>query len=180
MQTEMPQLQKAWSQFFTHILEQLLDLLELCLVCIRYSTGFQQTIDGSISRFLCLKEEIIALIFFQRTPLIRRFVPFSAVAAADVLNMGITRKIELIDGINIYDEHGDLVGKSNVAGTWAVGSCIGGRIAAAAPILILPPTIMHRWKLFSPFLMLSSNHRISNIHAPSGLSKSDFSIEEDG
>ncbi len=75
----------------------------------------------------------------------RRFVPFCAVAAADVLNLGITRKVEILEGINVYSENGECVGKSRLAGSMAVGACIGGRIAAAAPILIIPPLVMHKY-----------------------------------
>lgn len=78
-------------------------------------------------------------------PVARRLIPFCAVAAADILNLGITRRNEFLEGINVYDpERGDLVGHSRAAGLMAVGACVGGRIAAAAPILVGPPLVMHR------------------------------------
>ncbi|RHY46971.1 hypothetical protein DYB34_010366 [Aphanomyces astaci] len=45
-------------------------------------------------------------------------------------------------GVNIYDEQGEWVGLSKLCGVYAVSSCIGGRILAAAPILMGPPLIM--------------------------------------
>ncbi|KAH9548588.1 hypothetical protein CY35_11G095600 [Sphagnum magellanicum] len=77
-------------------------------------------------------------------PLARRLVPFGAVAAADVLNLGITRRDEFLEGIKVFDSHGNEVGQSRLAGARAVSACIAGRIAAAAPILVIPPLVMHR------------------------------------
>eukprot|EP00898_Chlorokybus_atmophyticus_P004710 jgi/Chlat1/523/Chrsp103S00997 len=93
-------------------------------------------------------------------PIAKRFVPFAAVAAADVLNLGIMRREEYLKGINVYDatDRNLLLGQSRVAGAFAVSSCIAGRIAAAAPILVLPPLIMHRlertWTFYRrPYLL---------------------------
>jgi hypothetical protein len=72
-------------------------------------------------------------------PLARRLVPFGAVAAADVLNLGITRKDEFLEGIK------DEAGQSPLAGARAVSACIAGRIAAATLILVIPPLVMHKY-----------------------------------
>ncbi|KAG6551067.1 hypothetical protein Mapa_007302 [Marchantia paleacea] len=77
-------------------------------------------------------------------PIVRRMVPFCAVAAADFLNLGITRRNEVFDGIKVLDSSGDELGHSRKAGVRAVGACIMGRIAAAAPILVVPPLVLHR------------------------------------
>eukprot|EP00002_Diphylleia_rotans_P029200 TRINITY_DN5934_c0_g1_i1.p1 TRINITY_DN5934_c0_g1~~TRINITY_DN5934_c0_g1_i1.p1 ORF type:complete len:315 (+),score=66.37 TRINITY_DN5934_c0_g1_i1:51-995(+) len=78
------------------------------------------------------------------SPILVKSAPFFAVAAADIVNLGCMRQNEFLQGINVYDDHGDLVGKSKTAGYLAVGACIGGRIAAAAPILLIPPFLMDR------------------------------------
>eukprot|EP00850_Spirogloea_muscicola_P010600 SM000063S19990 [mRNA] locus=s63:124525:126718:- [translate_table: standard] len=102
-------------------------------------------------------------------PLARRMIPFCAVAAADVLNLGITRRVEFLEGIKVYDRHGNEVGRSKVAGASAVGACIGGRIAAAAPILVIPPLIMHRLEAI-PLFVQRPWLRTSALMAMIGLS----------
>ncbi|KDO27049.1 hypothetical protein SPRG_07760 [Saprolegnia parasitica CBS 223.65] len=75
-------------------------------------------------------------------PVLLRMAPFAAVAAADVLNLAVMRQSEFLRGVNVYNEDGDWIGTSKRAGLFAVAACIGGRIFAAAPILILPPLTM--------------------------------------
>ncbi|OQS00771.1 Mitochondrial Tricarboxylate Carrier (MTC) Family [Achlya hypogyna] len=77
-------------------------------------------------------------------PVLLRLAPFAAVAAADVLNLAVMRQSEFLRGVNVYNEDGDWVGVSKRCGAFAVASCIGGRIFAAAPILILPPLLMRQ------------------------------------
>jgi hypothetical protein len=94
-----------------------------------------------------LTHHLCTIIKNCRAPLARRLVPFGAVAAADVLNLGITRRDEFLEGIKVFDSHGDEVGQSRLAGARGVSACIAGRIAAAAPILVIPPLVMHRYIL---------------------------------
>lgn len=49
-------------------------------------------------------------------------------------------------------ESGEEVGTSRVAGALAVSACIFGRVAAAAPILTIPPLVMLRLEQRSAFL----------------------------
>ncbi|OQS04667.1 Mitochondrial Tricarboxylate Carrier (MTC) Family, partial [Thraustotheca clavata] len=77
-------------------------------------------------------------------PVFLRMAPFAAVAAADVLNLAVMRQSEFLRGVNIYNEDGEWIGISTRCGAFAVASCIGGRICAAAPILILPPLAMRQ------------------------------------
>ncbi|ETV97589.1 hypothetical protein H310_09485 [Aphanomyces invadans] len=80
----------------------------------------------------------------HQNPLMLRFAPFAAVATADLLNLAVMRQSEYLRGVNIFDETGEWVGVSKACGLYAVASCIGGRIFAAAPILIIPPLIIQR------------------------------------
>jgi hypothetical protein len=88
-----------------------------------------------------------------RAGIARKIVPFCAVAAADVLNLGITRRDEFLEGIKVFDEHGDEIGQSRLAGARAVSACTAGRIFAAAPILVIPPLVMHRFVIDSLFIL---------------------------
>ena len=77
-------------------------------------------------------------------PILRRLGPLAAVAAADVLNVGLMRRKEYTHGVHVRTEDGTVIGKSKVAGSLAVSACIAGRVFAAAPILTIPPLILMR------------------------------------
>ena len=79
----------------------------------------------------------------SRGALLRRCMPFFAVAAADVLNLGIMRRNEYLEGIKVFDEDGRCVGQSPRAGAFAVSACVAGRVGAAAPVLLVPPAVVH-------------------------------------
>ncbi|KAL2620926.1 hypothetical protein R1flu_001131 [Riccia fluitans] len=104
-------------------------------------------------------------------PIVRRMVPFCAVAAADFLNLGITRRNEVIHGIKVMDSNGDELGHSRKAGVRAVGACIAGRIAAAAPILVIPPLILHRLEKTKVYIQRP------NLRIPTLMAMVAFSIQ---
>jgi hypothetical protein len=68
-------------------------------------------------------------------PILRRLGPLAAVAAADVLNVGLMRRKEYTHGVHVRTEDGTVVGKSKVAGSLAVSACIAGRVFAARPLV---------------------------------------------
>lgn len=71
---------------------------------------------------------------FQRfPPLIGRFVPFVAVAAANCINIPCMRSVEFSEGTPITDEHGQPLGKSTVVGRLAVAKVVISRILMAVP-----------------------------------------------
>jgi hypothetical protein len=82
--------------------------------------------------------------------------PLGAVAAADVLNLATMRHNELVEGVAVHDEDGTCIGRSNIAGFFAVSGCIAGRVLAAGPILTIPP------------LILQSFDRSARVRLPSG------------
>ncbi|XP_045188948.1 sideroflexin-5-like isoform X2 [Mercenaria mercenaria] len=73
---------------------------------------------------------------------IQRFVPFPAVASANVCNVLLMRNNELTEGIEVMDKNYNVVGTSKVAAKKAVLSTAGTRIVLPAPILIIPPIVM--------------------------------------
>jgi hypothetical protein len=80
----------------------------------------------------------------QSSAILRRLIPFSAVAMADFFNLGIVRRNEYLQGVDIRDtSSGEVVGKSRLAGAYAVSSCIFGRIVVVVPILAVPPMAMY-------------------------------------
>lgn len=74
--------------------------------------------------------------------LIQRFVPFPAVASANVCNVFLMRNSELTEGIDVMDQNRNTVGTSKIAARKAVLSTAGTRICLPAPLLIIPPVIM--------------------------------------
>ncbi|KAI6654714.1 Sideroflexin-1-like [Oopsacas minuta] len=76
-------------------------------------------------------------------PLIGRFVPFSAVAAANCINVPLMRQDELINGIQVTDENDVPIGKSKKAAVKAIFQVVVSRIGMAAPGMIIPPLFMN-------------------------------------
>ena len=75
-------------------------------------------------------------------PLVGRFVPFVAVAAANCVNIPLMRSKELNEGLLVVDENGNKIGQSKVAAKWAIAQVVMSRIAMAAPGMTLPPFLM--------------------------------------
>ncbi|KAG8134233.1 hypothetical protein E2320_007368 [Naja naja] len=88
--------------------------------------------------------------------LIQRFVPFPAVASANICNVVLMRHTELEEGIDVLDGEGNVVGSSRIAarheGKRHIWSPIVSpqalletaltRVVLPMPILVLPPIIM--------------------------------------
>uniref|UniRef100_A0A8C9ELG1 Sideroflexin-1 n=2 Tax=Phasianidae TaxID=9005 RepID=A0A8C9ELG1_PAVCR len=77
------------------------------------------------------------------SPLIGRFVPFAAVAAANCINIPLMRQRELKFGIPITDENGNRLGESTKAAQQAITQVVISRILMAAPGMAIPPFIMN-------------------------------------
>ncbi|XP_040486209.1 sideroflexin-1 isoform X1 [Ursus maritimus] len=113
------------------------------------------------------------------SPLIGRFVPFAAVAAANCINIPLMRQRELKVGIPVTDENGNRLGESANAAKQAITQVVVSRILMAAPGMAIPPFIMntlekkaflkcrcHVWKVpgrgcTSPYENPSSSHGAS-------------------
>ncbi|ODN01146.1 Sideroflexin-3 [Orchesella cincta] len=77
-------------------------------------------------------------------PLIGRFVPFAAVAAANCINIPMMRSKEVSDGVPVIDKDGNRIGDSKIAAKQGIGSVVLSRILMASPGMIFPPIIMDR------------------------------------
>ncbi|CAG5118338.1 unnamed protein product [Candidula unifasciata] len=76
-------------------------------------------------------------------PIVGRFVPFAAVAAANCINIPCMRSRELMHGIPIFDENGNRVGESTRAASKAISQVVISRIIMAMPGMMIPPFIMN-------------------------------------
>ncbi|XP_061692235.1 sideroflexin-3 isoform X2 [Syngnathoides biaculeatus] len=76
-------------------------------------------------------------------PIVSRFVPFAAVAAANCINIPFMRQRELKYGIPVTDENGNRLGESANAAQQAIIQVVVSRIGMAVPAMAIPPVIMN-------------------------------------
>ncbi|XP_050695152.1 sideroflexin-1-like isoform X1 [Eriocheir sinensis] len=76
-------------------------------------------------------------------PLVGRMVPFTAVAAANCVNIPMMRMKELQDGVTLLDKNGNKVGNSKTAAKWGIAAVCVSRILMASPGMVLPPIVMN-------------------------------------
>lgn len=76
-------------------------------------------------------------------PIMSRFVPFAAVAAANCINIPFMRQRELKFGIPVTDENGNRLGESPSAAKQAIVQVVVSRIGMAVPAMAIPPVIMN-------------------------------------
>jgi len=77
-------------------------------------------------------------------PLVGRFVPFIAVAVANMVNIPCMRSQELKEGVVIVDSDGNKLGQSVTASKRAIISTTFSRICIAAPGMLMTPIIMEQ------------------------------------
>ncbi|XP_063721591.1 sideroflexin-3-like [Symsagittifera roscoffensis] len=75
-------------------------------------------------------------------PLVGRLVPFSAVAAANCINIPMMRSRELYDGIPVFTDSGERIGDSVAAAKKAIPIVTVSRVLMALPGLTLAPVVM--------------------------------------
>merc|ERR1712107_946059 len=64
-------------------------------------------------------------------PLVGRLVPFAAVAAGNAVNIPMMRSSELMNGLDVYDESGQVIGQSQAAAKSAIAQVVASRIIMA-------------------------------------------------
>lgn len=70
------------------------------------------------------------------------------------------RQNELIEGVDVQDANGNIVGKSRLAAVKGISEVCVSRILMAAPGMLLLPVIMERLERLAWF------KRLSVLHAP--------------
>lgn len=76
-------------------------------------------------------------------PIVARFVPFAAVAAANMINIPFMRAQELKDGLLVVDEKDRPIGYSKIAAQKAISAVTFSRIFMALPGMVLTPFAMN-------------------------------------
>lgn len=118
--------------------------------------------------------------------LVGRLVPFTAVAAANCVNIPLMRRKELVDGIVLEDANGtpirantalegttvasDVV-TSTSAAKWAIGTTIVSRVLLAVPGLTVPPVLITQLNRRTSFL-----RRFPRVELPLQLLFSGFGV----
>lgn len=101
-------------------------------------TGYAFATTGAVAVALGLNQ-----LTKSTPPLVGRFVPFAAVAAANCVNIPLMRQTELMRGIPVSDEDGKRIGESKAAARKAIASVVFSRIVMASPGMSIPPVIMN-------------------------------------
>ncbi|XP_059176737.1 sideroflexin-2-like [Physella acuta] len=78
----------------------------------------------------------------RASPLIQRFVPFAAVAAANAVNIPLMRQSEITEGVLVTDDNGNPVAKSKYAAVKGITQVVTSRIVMAAPSMTVLPYFM--------------------------------------
>lgn len=91
-------------------------------------------------------------------PLIGRFVPFVAVAAANCINIPLMRQKEIKEGIEVYDSAGNKLGESKTAAKKAIREVVTSRIAMASPGMRKYSIVMNRYSLFQSLLRSTNDY----------------------
>ncbi|CAJ0584006.1 unnamed protein product, partial [Mesorhabditis spiculigera] len=78
----------------------------------------------------------------QVSTILQRWVPFSAVAVANAINIPMMRQNELKNGVVCEDEHGNAVGTSRLAAVKGISQVILSRIVIVAPTMVVIPLIV--------------------------------------
>uniref|UniRef100_F7DZH8 Sidoreflexin n=1 Tax=Monodelphis domestica TaxID=13616 RepID=F7DZH8_MONDO len=74
--------------------------------------------------------------------MVGRFIPFTAVAAANCINIPLMRQREIEVGIPVTDDYGQRLGTSSKAAQLGIFQVVTSRIGMAIPALTIPPVIM--------------------------------------
>ncbi|KAI1883765.1 hypothetical protein AGOR_G00234920 [Albula goreensis] len=89
--------------------------------------------------------------------MVQRFIPFPAVASANICNVGLMRHNELAEGIDVLDANGNVVGSSKIAAKHAIIETALTRVVLPMPILVFPPMIM---AFLEKFPLLQTHRRL--------------------
>jgi len=96
----------------------------------------------------------------RASPLFQRYVPFAAVASANMVNIPLMRRSEIENGITCVNEEGTPVINSKTAAVLGIALVTFSRIVMAAPGMTVLPVIMERLEK-KPWMQ-----KIKPLHGP--------------
>ncbi|XP_037062245.1 sideroflexin-2 isoform X1 [Peromyscus leucopus] len=127
----------------------------------RFSSSRQMAISYCTATTTAVATAVGMNMWTKRAPpLVGRWVPFAAVAAANCVNIPMMRQQELIEGICVKDRDQNELGHSQRAAAVGITQVVVSRITMAAPGMILLPVIMERLE------RLRMMKKVRVLHAP--------------
>ncbi|EJW88633.1 hypothetical protein WUBG_00454 [Wuchereria bancrofti] len=102
--------------------------------------AYTSAVTGALGVAVGLKNYLAKRAF---SPLFQRFVPLAAVAVANAINIPFTRQNELLDGLPVTNETGQVVAKSRLAACKAIALVVFSRNVIVTPSMLLVPLIMN-------------------------------------
>ncbi|NXK84857.1 SFXN2 protein, partial [Amazona guildingii] len=125
--------------------------ISLKQIGVAYVTATGTALATAMGLNLCTK---------RAPPLLARWVPFVAVAAANCVNIPMMRQQEIINGVTVTDQNNNELGHSRRAAVKGIAQVVVSRITMAAPGMIILPIIMERLEKY-PFMQ-----QIRVLHGP--------------
>eukprot|EP01122_Echinamoeba_exundans_P013161 TRINITY_DN5701_c0_g1_i1.p1 TRINITY_DN5701_c0_g1~~TRINITY_DN5701_c0_g1_i1.p1 ORF type:complete len:357 (-),score=77.77 TRINITY_DN5701_c0_g1_i1:111-1115(-) len=120
------------------------DVLKSYSAAVAVSCGAAVGFNAGFKRATFLSEK-------SRT-ILQLFVPFFAVAAANYSNVLLMRWNERQLGIDVFDDDGEVRGKSRVAGSAALNKVALSRVLIPVPVMTIPPVIFYALNSTSLFV----------------------------
>jgi len=80
----------------------------------------------------------------RASPLVQRYVPYAALAAANMVNIPLMRRTEIENGIACCDDEGTPVMNSKTAAIFGITQVVFSRIVMATPGMTILPVVMER------------------------------------
>ncbi|EFO22533.1 hypothetical protein LOAG_05950 [Loa loa] len=102
--------------------------------------AYTSAVAGALGVAVGLKNYLVKRAF---SPLSQRFVPLAAVAVANAINIPFTRQNELLSGLPVTNEMGQVVARSKLAACKAISLVVFSRNVIVAPSMLLIPLIMN-------------------------------------
>ncbi|VDK83941.1 unnamed protein product [Litomosoides sigmodontis] len=101
--------------------------------------AYTSAVTGALSVAVGLKNYLAKRSF---SPLFQRFVPLAAVAVANAINIPFTRQNELLYGLPVTNEMGEVVATSKLAACKAISLVVCSRNIIVGPSMLIIPLIM--------------------------------------
>nr|CAD7447694.1 unnamed protein product [Timema bartmani] len=127
------------------IIEEIMSLRNKCIS--QLTTSYVLATGGALTTAIGLNSLVKSA-----PPLIGRWVPFVAVAAANCINIPMMRLQEIQKGVPVLDSNSNVLGESTAAAKQGIALVTLSRLGMAMPGMVLTPIVMN-WLEQKKFLI---------------------------